>query len=346
MLFLLFLTQSTKLNLVKNFFYLSLILFLPTSLFGQTDNSSMFINDMLTIAQKFAQPAAEGVSYQASAGWFSSAAALEKWEWRVSVHGNALFIPSDKNTFNLNNNDLELLELEGLTSAELPTAFGAASTDVYFVGDITFENPLTGEMLTEEVRFQGIGGIDRSYAPHAFLQAAVGVSAGTEITFRAMPQVTIDGVSASTYGLGVKHSLSQYFGEIYPEDFQIALGAAYSKLDVEYNFDPIAVESYLTMDNINVDANLLMAEVIGSKRWDVLEIFAAAGVMNSNFDYEMGGDGFALSRVNRELGRIEDSQTQFKGDLGFNLHYGHFRLSAMGTVGEFFNANLGLHFRI
>ncbi len=146
--------------------------------------------------------------------------------------------------------------------------------------------------------------------------------------------------------MGAKHSLSQYFGEIYPEDFQFALGASYSKLNVEYEFDPISVESYLTMDLITVDANLLMAEIIGSKRWDILELFAAVGVMNSKFDYEMGGSGFALPRVNSELGTIEDSQTQFKGDLGFNLHYGRFRLSAMGSVGEFFNANVGLHVRI
>ncbi len=96
-------------------------------------------------------------------------------------------MPSDKKTFNLSNNDLKLLEMENLSSAELPTAFGT-STGVFFVGDVTFQNPLTGEILTEPVRFQGIGGIDRSSVPHAFLQAAIGVSAGTEITLRAMPR--------------------------------------------------------------------------------------------------------------------------------------------------------------
>ena len=89
-----------------------------------------------------------------------------------------------------------------------------------------------------------------------------------------------------------------------------------------------------------------MAEIIGSKRWGFFEIFAAGGVMNSNFDYEMGGEGIALPRVNAELRGIEGDQTQFKGDVGFNIHYERFRLSAMGTVGEFFNANLGLHVSI
>ncbi len=61
-----------------------------------------------------------------------------------------------------------------------------------------------------------------------------------------MPKVTIDGVAASTYGMGVKHNLSQYFGYNYPEDFQLALGASYSKLTVEYAFDPTWAEGLIT----------------------------------------------------------------------------------------------------
>lgn len=330
---------------MKKNLYLLTIFLLSAPAFAQEDNSQSFINDMLTIARNFAQPAADGASYQASAGWFSSATALDKWEWRISVHGNALIIPSDQKTFNLSNSDLELLQMEGTSSAELPTAFGANSL-VRFTGDVTFPNALAGGLVTASVNFKALDGIDRDNVPHAFAQIAVGVSAGTEITVRAMPEVTIDGVTASTYGIGAKHSLSQYFGEVYPEDFQVALGVAYSQLNVEYEFVPIPVEGFLTMDKISVDADLLMAEVIGSKRWDVLELFAAAGVMNSNFDYEMGGDGIALPQVNDELEEIGESQFQFKGDLGFNLHFDRFRLSAMGTVGEFFNANLGLHVRI
>lgn len=334
---------------MKKNLYLLLSFLLPSSLVAQTeDNSQLFINDMLTLAQNFAQPAADGVSYQAGAGWFSSAAALEKWDWRISVHGNTLFIPSDKKTYYLNNNDLELLQMNEISSAELPTAFGA-TTGIYFVGDVTYRNPFSNSLETvtiDEDDFKGLDGIQKSSIPHAFLQMAVGVSAGTEITVRAMPEVTIDGVTASTYGVGVKHSLSQYFTENYPEDFQISFGASYSKLNVDYEFDPISVETFLTMNHITVDANLLMAEVIGSKKWGFFEAFGALGVMNSNFDYEMGGEGIALARVNAELGGIEGDQTQFKGDFGFNIYYGAFRLSAMGTVGEFFNANLGLHVSI
>ena len=160
-----------------------------------------------------------------------------------------------------------------------------------------------------------------------------------------MPKVTIDGVAASTYGMGVKHNLSQYFDYNYPEDFQFALGASYSKLTVGYAFDPTGAEGLILLDEIDVDANLFMAEVIGSKNWGLFEIFAAAGAMNSSFSYTFGGTG-QVDLVNAQVDTLEDSIIQFKGDLGFNVHFDRFRLSVMGTVGEFFNANLGLHVRI
>ena len=319
-------------------FYSFLFLFLPLSILAQTDDK-LFVADMLTIAENFSQPAADAAGYQASAGWFSSALPLEKWDFRISLHGNALFVPSDKKTFSLSNADLKLLEIEGAESAELPTAFGGRS-EFKFVGDINY----AGQDIP--VDFNAIDGIGRDYVPHAFLQVAVGVSAGTEITVRAMPEVTIDGVTASTYGVGAKHSLSQYFGYNYPEDFQLALGVAYSKLNVDYEYDPVDVEGLLTLDMITVDADLFMAEVIGSKRWSFFELFGAAGAMNSNFKYEMGGNGILLPQVNTEVDRIEDSQMQFKGDVGFNLYFGRFRLSSMATLGDFFNANVGLHVRI
>jgi hypothetical protein len=60
----------------------------------------------------------------------------------------------------------------------------------------------------------------------------------------------------------------------------------------------------------------------------------------------LGGGGPALVTVNTELKTLGDTEAKFKADLGFNLHFGRFRLSAMGTAGKFFNANLGLHVRI
>lgn len=325
---------------MKKILCLLLTLFLAAPVSAQSEDVNNFIDDILLIAGEFSAPAADGAGIQASAGWFSSASPLEKWDFRFSVHGNALIIPSDRKTFDLSNSELQLLQIQGSENASLPTAFGDAS-EIMLTGNINF----LGQNIP--VEFDAIDGIGRDYIPHAFLQMAVGVSAGTEITVRAMPKVTIDGVTASTYGLGVKHNLTQYFNPYnFENSIQVALGAAYSKLNVEYEFEPQGAEGIVLLNQIEVDADLLMAELIASKNWGVFEPFAAVGVMNSSFEYTFGGTGQYLSEVNTQVNKLEDSNFQFKGDVGFNLHFDRFRLSAMGTVSEYFNANLGLHVRI
>lgn len=313
--------------------------------YSQESDVDRFIADMLTLAGNFAQPAADGAAYQAGAGWFSSAESLEKWDFRVSVHGNALFIPDDEKNFSLQNSQLRLLEIEGAQSAEVPSAFGGF-TDVYYTGEIGYTDPATGDPASETIRFKAFDGIDRDYVPHAFAQVAVGLPKGTEFTLRAMPEVTIDGVTASTFGAGLKHNFNQYFRNNYPGSFQIAAAIAYSKFFVEYDYKEITVENLVRMNNISVDADLWMLEAIGSKRWGVFELFGALGATRSQFDYEMGGGGIALGEVNSQLKNLGEAQTQLKADLGFNLHFSVFRISAMATGGDFFNANLGLHVKI
>ena len=325
---------------MKKILLLLAVYLLSVPAFAQSDDVGKFIDDILLIAGKFSAPAADGAGIQASAGWFSSASALEKWDFRFSLHGNALMVPSKKKSFTLNNSELQLLEIQGVESASLPTAFGGVSNDV-LVGNINF----MGQDIP--VDFDAIDGIGRDYIPHAFAQVAVGVGAGTEITLRAMPKVTIDDVTASTYGLGVIHNLSQYFNPYnFERSFQVAIGVAYSKLNVEYEFEPQGAQGIVLLDQINVDADLFMAELIASKNFGIFEPFGAVGLMNSSFDYTFGGTGDYLSEVNTQVNKLEDSNFQFKGDLGFNFHFDRFRLSATGTVGEFFNANLGLHVRI
>lgn len=293
------------------------------------------IKDLLFLTENFSTPAAEGAAFQGSAGWFSSATSLEKWDFRVSVHANSLFIPEDKKSFEVSNSQLDTLVIKNSQRATVPTAFGVTSNTMFegSYQDIAFE-------------FDAFPGIDRDFVPHAFVQVAVGLPQGTELTVRAMPEVTIDDVKASTFGAGLKHNFNQYFRYNDPRSFQLAVGLAYSRFNVDYRFDPVNIQ-IAVLEDVNVKANVFMAEVIGSKSFGVVEIFGAAGVTSTAFDYEMGGEGEAgLQQINDELEKLGDVESLLKGDLGFNIHLGRFRLSAMGTLGKFFNANIGLHVRI
>lgn len=315
------------------------ILLVSGSAFSQEDDLDKFINDMLFLADGFASPASESAAYQATAGWFSSARALEKWKVDVSLHGNALFVPSSKKEFTINNNDFAILRIMGgQNGALVPTAFGG-DTDLQFEGEIDY----AGQTI-EISNFDAIDGIDKGALIYPFAQVSVGLPYGTELGVRALPSMEIDGSNFSTYGVGLKHNFSQYFRFNEEEDLQVAAILAYNIFDVKYDFDPIAIPDVVQLTLIDVSANVWMAEVMASKKYENFEIFGALGVAQSDFEYEFGGSGLALPLINEELVSLNDKEAQFKGDIGFNLYFDRFKISTMATAGKFVNLNLGLHF--
>lgn len=299
----------------------------------------LFVEDMLFLADGFASPASESAAYQGTAGWFTSAAALEKWKVDVSVHGNALFVPSSKKQFTVNNNDFKILRLMGNASgAEIPTAFGADS-DVQFEGELDY----LGQTL-EITNFQAIEGIDKGALVYPFVQVSVGLPLEFELGVRALPELEVDGSKFSTYGVALKHNFSQYFRFNEPDDLQLAGIISYNLFDVKYEFTPISVEQIVNLNLIDVNANVFMAEFMASKKYGNFEIFGALGLVQSDFKYEFDGSGVGLGLINSELTALEDSEAQFKGDIGFNLLFDRFKISTMATAGNFFNINMGLHF--
>ncbi|MCM4155867.1 DUF6588 family protein [Gramella sp. AN32] len=330
---------------MKRYLYLCVIgiLLIPnvTSSQEQTD-VDLFIEDMLFLGGSFARPAASSAAYQASAGWFSSATPLEKWKFNVSLQGNALFVPQSKKEFAAGNNNFKILSIMGgERNVLLPTAFGK-STDVQFEGTINY----LGQTI-EITEFDAIDGIDKGALIYPFAQVSMGLPLGTELAVRALPELAVDGSKFSTYGVGLKHNLTQYFQLKRRRDmFQLALAGSYNLFDVKYEFEQIAVPEVVTLNLIDVHADVWMAEVLASKKYENFEIFGALGVTGSKFDYAFGGTGFGLPLINNAIVALEDSETQFKGDVGFNLYFTNFKVSTMVTAGNFFNLNLGLHFRI
>ena len=305
---------------------------------AQENDLDLFIDDMLFLADGFASPASESAAYQATAGWFTSARALDKWKVDVSLHGNALFVPSSKKEFTINNNDFNILNITGGGGVVVPTAFGT-DTDVVFDGELNY----AGQNI-QISNFEAIDGIDKGALIYPFAQVSVGLPFNTEVGVRALPEMEVDGSKFSTYGVGLKHNLSQYLRFNDEEDLQIAAILSYNIFDVKYEFDPVSVPAIVQLNLIDVSANVWMAEAMASKRYENFEIFGALGVAQSDFEYEFGGSGIGLPLINDELVALNDKEAQFKGDIGFNLYFNQFKISTMATAGKFVNLNLGLHF--
>lgn len=292
------------------------------------------IQDLLFLADGFASPASESAAYQATASWFTSARALDPWKVDVSLHGNALFVPSSKREFTVNDNDFQNLTInDGDRGALVPTAFGKDSNVMF-----------NGSFMGEEFSFQAIEGIDKGALFYPFAQVSVGLPYGFQIGVRALPELEIDGSKFSTYGAGLKYNISQHFRFNKEDDFQLAAIVAYDIFDVKYEFEQISVPNLVNLDLIDVSAGVWLAEILASKKYENFEVFGAFGVAQSDFEYEFGGDGIALGLVNSEIATLNDKEAQFKADLGFNLYFERFKISTMATAGKFVNLNLGLHF--
>jgi len=308
---------------------------------AQQNDINLFVNDMLKIADDFASPAAEGAAYQAGAGWFTSAKSLELWEVDLSVHANVLLVPGKKKTNSVTSNDFATFDIRGAENAVIPSAFGGV-TDVYFEGELNF----MGNQVPFE--FQALEGIDKDILMHPFVQASVGVPYGTDVIVRFLPQVEIDGVQFSTYGIGLKHNFNQYFFNPQPEDFQFAALAAYTKFDVNYEFTPVIIDQVANLNEIEVDANLWLLQLITSKSfrnsgWSAI---GSVGLTNSDFGYVVGGSGIALEPMNSALETLSNNEMEFKGDLGLTYETGNFLINTMFSQGKFSNLNFSLHYKL
>lgn len=302
------------------------------------------VDDILFLADVFAAPAASSAAYQATAGWFTSARALEEWKVDISLHGNALFVPKSKQEFSLNNSDFNVLRIGGGSNGALiPTAFGKKKSDVYYEGNID----------GNDFQFDAIDGIDKEVVFYPFPQISLGLPYGTEVAVRALPEMSVSGSRFSSYGAAIKHNFSQYFRFNEEEDLQVAGIISYNLFDLKYNeFDPLVLDyafngastNLITARIIDVSADMWMFKGVASKRYENFEIFGALGVVSSNFEYKLGGSGALLGYANEELKTIGGNETQFKGDIGFNLLFDRFKISTMATAGNYFNINMGLHF--
>jgi len=307
---------------------------------GQTmlaqNDVDLLIDDMLLVAENFASPGAEGAALQSSAGWFSSGSSLEEWQFEISIHGNGLFVPSGKKNQLSNNRDFNILRFQGSENALLPTVYGS-DTDAVFEGAV----------LGQSFSFDAIDGLNKGVLLHPYPQVTVGLPYSTEAALRFLPSIVINDVGFSTYGLGLKHNLTQYFERRYnAEDFQFSVVATYSNFKVDYAFSQLTIPSILEINRIDVDADLWFFQVLGSKLYDNFEVYGGLGVTASSFEYEMGGAGIGLDQLNQALTGVNGNGTKFKGDVGFNYYFNNFKVSTMFTASNFFNANVGLHYRI
>lgn len=320
------------------FTFIFCLFFIPAN--AQENDVDLLVGDLLKVFDDFALPAAEATAYQSNSGWFSSAKPLRLWEIDFSIHGNLLFVPAKKTTSTVNNANFEIIKIRGAETANIPTAFGG-ETDVFFDGEVNFFGEPT------QFEFQALEGLGKKSVYHSFFQIAVGLPFGTEFSARFAPEISSSEVKIFSYGMAVKHNFNQYFSNSSATDFQFAALLSYTNFDVDYEYDPMKIGEIVVFDALQVHSDLWSLQLISSKTFtdSGWEIFGALGIANSNFEYELGGNGIALEGMNKELKKLGDNEITLQGHLGLNYSINEFMISSELVFGEYYNGNMSLHFR-
>jgi len=312
----------------------TILLFCSALTFAQFDDVSAIASDLVFLSNKYMKPAAEGAVYQSSGGWYTSAKKKELWDLELSIQGNILLIPNKSKNFLLDESQLQNLRIKGdATSAELPTAIGG---DNFVV--------IEGNIGADLFEFDSPEGINESNVKHAQLQASLGLWKGTAVLGRYSPKIKINKTSYQIYGFGLQHNLSQWF--VKDSTFSVSALATYSVYSVSDTFSAVTLPG-AQLNSVVVDGNSLMFNLVASKEVRKFIFSSGIGLTSSSFDFMVGGEGeLILSTINQALMSLNESQTNFKVDLGVDYALGDFSLNSMLTFGDFSNLVFGLNYNL
>lgn len=315
---------------------LSYIFFLfSTIASAQLEDLGAIVGDLVFLADKYVSPAAEASVYQSSGGWYTSAKKKDLWELEISLQGNMLVVPNKSKNFVINNLDLDYFQIQGdVTSANTPTALGGSN---YIVLEDRDNNG---------IEFDSPEGIDEAFVEHGQLQASLGLWEGTTLIGRYSPKIKINKTYYQLYGFGLQHNISQWIPSLNESSFDLAGLITYSVYSVSDNFSEIKFAGE-SLNSVVIDGKSWGFNLVASKQINDFNISSAVGIASSKFEYALGGTGTnLLPLLNRELGTLNESKSNFKADVGVDYRIGDFSLNTMVTIGEYTNLILGVNYNL
>lgn len=159
-------------------------------------------NELSEDLQKgYSTPLATWSGTYLNSGGYYSASVSKLFGFKFSLIGMMIFIPEDQQTFKLDD------------GTETATFFGEKGAAVPGTEGYLIYPP----------------GVNQSSVPMAMPQIAVS-TLGTELMLRYIPAIDVEDVSFDLFGIGVKHSISQYI-PLLPVD--IAVQIMYNKFALE-----------------------------------------------------------------------------------------------------------------
>lgn len=300
------------------------------------------IKDAIYFTDQYITPATDAAVYQAASSWVNTPQKAERWDFTLGVHVNTFFVPKSDRSFRLNNSDLSFFQIEGQDGALTPTALGS---DEF----VTLKGVLGGS----DVVLKSPEGVDRDLIIYPYLQGSLGLGYGTEAVAKFSPKITLKNVEYQVFGLGFKHSLSQYFIGVEDQNFFISTLVAYSKEDLTVNFLDVETKyGNLGFNALNSLIDTWQLQFNGSKKWNKFELSTGVIANTSSFEYKVKGNKGAIEEIiplqsilNDELKSIAVNKFNVIGEISGRVEIYHFFLQTTVAFGKFVNSNISLQYK-
>lgn len=299
------------------------------------------LNDALFFSDQYITPATDAAVYQAASGWMTSPKKSKLWDVTLGLHSNIFFVPKRDRNFEIKNSDFSFFQIEGATSATVPTAMGN-NAQVYLVGDLD----------GQEIRLKSPEGINQETIFYPYLQGSVGLWFGTEALVKYSTRTKLKKGDYQVYGFGLKHNLSQYFKKMEARKINLAALAVYSKEDISFDFISIPTQyGSLGINRLNGLVDTWQFQVNGSKEFKNFELMAGIIANTSKFKYVVGGEKGEIENViplqeilNKKLEEIYKTKTNLIGEVSGRYQIKKVYLQSVIGFGKFVNTNFSVQY--
>lgn len=300
------------------------------------------LSDALLYSEQYIVPATDAAVYQASAAWVMTPKKRKKWDVSLGLHTNIFFVPKADRTFQIQNSDFQFFEIEGASTATVPTALGN-DNQVYLVE----------ELGGEQVRFKTPEGINQETVIYPYLQGGIELPYGFEFIARYSTKTKLKRGDYQVYGFGLKHNFSQYFSKMEDNKIYFSVAAIYSKEDISFDFlDINTAYGNLGINNLNGLVDTFHFQLSASKEFKRFELITNFILNHSAFEYVVSGNKGSIEEVfpvqniiNGLLKRVAKDKTNILGEISGRYQISKIYLQSSIAFGKFVNGNIGVQYQ-
>lgn len=317
-----------------------LILLLSLAGKGQIDPSNFMTgsqNDARYLGGEYLRPLGNSLSHGLNNGWYQTAKTKKLGRFSIMITPSLIQIPTDQQSFQIDESRLEVLELVNPQNSTASTAFGEGTSEA----ELTFKND-TLASLAGNFRAPGGAGIGLMAVPMA--NVSVGLIKNTELSVRYLPTMGIFGLDRAEigmFGVGVKHDVLQWLpmDKAIPVDLSLFFGYSRMELNVPLNEDDqevVMTSTGYTFRGILSKKLLFFTPYLG------LGYNSGQTRMQVNGTFDPVPDHTG-DELKDPLDMTADDAGGFVGNVGFRLKFlWVMAFSADYTFGYYNSATLGL----